>query len=358
LGYQQYSCASCHHVKAGFQAGIPQGIGEGGVGFGESGESRVRNLAYSIADIDVQPLRSPSALNIAYQTNILWNGQFGATGVNKKTESAWTAGTPKEKNYLGYEGVETQAIAGQDVHRLGCDLIYFKQNNVYKNLFANAYPELEEDKRFTKINIGKAIAAYERTLLANQAPFQRYLKGETGALSTLEKQGAILFFGKAECVKCHTGPALNSMNFFALGMGDLHDGILGHVIKSNSSQTEHKGRGGFTGRLEDMYKFKVPQLYNLREAKFYGHGATFFNMENLIQYKNKAIPENSRVPASQISKDFHPLNLTNEEVKAITQFIMNGLNDPNLERFVPSTLPSGHCFPNSDNQSKIDMGCN
>ncbi|PWK15460.1 cytochrome c peroxidase [Arcicella aurantiaca] len=69
-----YSCSSCHHSKAGFQACLPQGIGEGGTGFGQNGEGRTFNSAYQESEYDVQPIRTPSTLNIAYQTNILWNG--------------------------------------------------------------------------------------------------------------------------------------------------------------------------------------------------------------------------------------------------------------------------------------------
>lgn len=60
-----FSCASCHHASAGFQAGTLQGIGEGGFGFGRKGESRRPKT--DIADHDVQPIRSPSAMNGAYQ---------------------------------------------------------------------------------------------------------------------------------------------------------------------------------------------------------------------------------------------------------------------------------------------------
>ncbi len=83
-----YSCASSHHSAAGFQAGIRQGIGEGGSGFGIKGETRDVNPLCQIPMIDFQPIRTPSAMNAMYQTNMLWNGQFGANGVNKNTEYA------------------------------------------------------------------------------------------------------------------------------------------------------------------------------------------------------------------------------------------------------------------------------
>ena len=156
------SCASCHHVQAGFQANLAQGIGEGGQGFGQLGEGRLNNTAYG-ADLDVQPIRTPTTLNAAYQELMLWNGQFGGVGDNLGTEAQWTAGTPKETNHLGYHGVETQAIAGLDVHRMGLiDESQVYENAAYKQLFADAFPGVPESERITVENAGLAIAAYER----------------------------------------------------------------------------------------------------------------------------------------------------------------------------------------------------
>ncbi len=354
-----YSCASCHHVGAGFQAGLAQGMGEGGVGFGIAGETRHRNPAAAYSNdtyLDVQPLRSPSAMNMAYQTNILWNGQFGATGLNTGTESSWTAGTPKEFNYLGFEGLETQAIAGQNVHRLRVDTAWFQSNAVYNYLFNTAFSELPEEERISQITAGLAIAAYERTLLANQAPFQFYLQGDYTALTDNQKQGAILFFGKANCASCHTGPALNSMEFHGYGMENLLEGFYG-VEVVNPNDAGHKGRGGFTNNPADDFKFKVPQLYNLTDAPFYGHGSSFTSVRDVIVYKNAAIAQKADVPSSQLASAFHPLGLTDAEIDAITDFIEKGLYDASLYRYVPSDLPSGMCFPNADVQSQIDMGC-
>lgn len=353
-----YSCASCHHAKAGFQSCLPQGIGDGGVGFGKNGEGRRLNPQYQASEVDVQPLRTPSILNIAYQTNILWNGQFGATGVNLGTEAAWTAGTPKEKNKLGYEGVETQAIAGQDVHRLDMRATAFQGNSTYKDLFKKAFNDNWTNDSQTAINAGMAIAAYERTIVASRAPFQRWLRGETGALTDAQKQGAILFFGKASCVQCHTGPALNSMRFYGLGLNNLQNGAYGSstIVQSDQTKVEHKGRGGFTGRAEDLYKFKVPQLYNLKDSPFYGHGASFTKLEDVIAYKNKAIPQNSSVPLSQLASEFKPLNLTASEITQLVSFLRDGLYDPELMRYTPKSLPSGSAFPDNDPISRTDLG--
>ena len=351
----QASCATCHHVDAGFQAGMAQGIGTGGAGFGLRGEGRIKDPNCTVEDMDIQPIRSPSAMNAAWQPNMLWNGQFGATDMNVGTEASWTTGTPKEANHLGFAGLETQAIAGQDVHRMDIANSIIPSHTTYQQLYAAAYPELPESERITDITTGLAIAAYERTLLSNQAPFQEWLHGDHSALNEQELRGAIVFFGKGNCVSCHTGPALNSMAFYGLGMKNFDGpGTYGN----DATKPEQKGRGGFTGREEDMFKFKVPQLYNLADSRFYGHGASFTSVREVIEYKNNAIPENGQVPASQLAFAFRPLGLTDAEMDDLTAFIENGLHDPNLRRYVPTSIPSGFCFPNNDAQAQLDLGCN
>ena len=345
------SCASCHNAKAGFQAGRIQGIGEGGIGFGERGEERINHPDYAFDELDVQPIRTPSAMNGAYQVVNLWNGQFGAVGPNVGTEASWTAETPKATNHLGFQGLETQAIAGLTVHRMGdIDSTIAVSHPTYTQLFEEAFPG--ED--ITTENAGLAIAAYERTLLANQSPFQLWLDGNRDAMTNQEKRGAILFFEKAACVDCHTGPALNSMTFYALAMNDLQgQGVYGNHTMAN----ERLGRASFTGRTEDEYKFKTPQLYNLTDSPFFGHGGTFKNVREVIEYKNEAIPQNSAVPESQLAEEFVPLELSSEEVDDLVAFIETGLHDGNLERYVPNGLPSGNCIIVNDTQSQSDLGC-
>lgn len=352
-GMQTYSCASCHHVDAGFQSGIKQGIGDGGLGFGEHGEGRIKNPMYVESDLDVQPIRTPTTLNVAFQEVMLWNGQFGATGPNQGTESQWTVGTPKETNTLGFEGVEIQAIAGLDVHRLEInadDII----NSSYKELFDNAFSDIDVSQRYTKLNAALAIAAYERTLLPNQSPFQRWLKGDFNAMESDEIEGAKLFFDKAQCFSCHSGPGLNDMDFHALGMNDLE----GDDVFNTVDDATKRGRGGFTGNPEDDYKFKTPQLYNLKDVQFFGHGGSFETIKEVVEYKNNANSENGIVPQNKLSSLFVPLNLTETEVNQLTVFLEKSLYDDNLTRYIPGNIPSGNCFPNADYMSSDDLGCN
>jgi len=351
-GAKTYSCASCHHAKAGFQSGMKQGIGDGGVGFGILGETRMIAANYEESELDVQPFRSPTILNTAYQDVMLWNGQFGATKSNLGTETEWTSGTPIENNELGFEGVETQAIAGLGEHRLNIvpEMII---NSLYKGLFDDAFPDIPIKERYSQLNGALAIAAFERSVVASQAPFQKWLRGSVNALNENQKKGALLFFGKGKCYTCHSGPGLNGMSFHALGMNDLS----GDDIHLKPTEKDKLGRGGFTKRPEDAYAFKTPTLYNLKGLKFLGHGASFNSINEIVMYKNSGIAENDNVPEENLDPLFKPLGLSENEVALLSYFIETGLYDDNLQRYVPETLPSGGCFPNADSQSRKDMDC-
>ena len=355
IGKGTFSCATCHFASAGFQANRHQGISDGGLGFGANGEGRQKSELYTEMELDVQPIRTPTAMNGAYQELMLWNGQFGGVGGNLGTESKWKVGTPIETNHLGYEGLETQAIAGLKVHRLTVNDTFLMETG-YLELFDAAFPEVPKSVRYEREFIGLAIAAYERTLLANEAPFQRWLKGDKQAMGSEEKHGAILFFGKAGCGDCHTGPALNSMAFYGYGMNDLYQ-CPEPTFQSSADHPANLGRGGFTGNSEDNNKFKVPQLYNLTDSPFFGHGSSFRSVRDVVDYKNNGVQENDNVPQSNLATQFQPLQLTNEEIDRITLFIEKSLNDFNLVRYEPDALPSGQCFPNNDNLSRSHLGC-
>lgn len=347
-----YSCASCHHSAAGFQSGMKQGIGDGGSGFGFIGEGRTIDADYTPEMIDVQPIKSPTVLNVAYQKVMLWNGQFGATGLNAGTEANWQAGTPKETNNLGFEGVEIQAIAGLTVHRMGITKEFCDEFG-YTTMFDAAFPEIPKEDRYSMQNMGLAIAAYERTVLSSQSNFQKWLKGNTDAMSSKEKQGASIFFGKGQCYECHSGPALNSEAFYALGMKDLAGPSVHGVVDAAT----RKGRGGFTGNINDDYKFKVPQLYNLKDAGFFGHGASFTTIKEVLAYKNRGEKENFNVPDNQVSTEFKPLDLSLDEIDLLAEFLERSLTDTNLNRYAPLSLPTSKCFPNADEKSMEDLNC-
>lgn len=352
-----YSCATCHVASMGFTPGRFQGVADGAVGFGESGEGRRLSPSYYTGDsVDAQGARPLTMHNLAYVTNTLWAGTFGSFGTNVGTEHAWHQDTLVEINFLGLEGLEANNFRALQVHRQFMDRL-IADSLGYASMFDAAFPEIPKAQRYSLLTTAFAIAAYQRTILTNAAPFQLYLRGNENAMTEQQKRGAKLFFTKANCSNCHQGPALNNMRYIGLGVYNLYQSDF-EVFRTGPNDKRNFGRGGFTGNQEDMHKFKVPQLYNLKHVPHYFHGASKTSLEDVVEYFDKAEPENPLVPASQISSLFRPLHLTAEEKADLVEFLRNGLYDPYIERYVPEKVGSGHCIPNSDPYSKKDLGCN
>lgn len=349
----QYTCVSCHPVASGFHSGVRQGVGEGGLGFGLRGEGRRIDINMPIDSVDIQPIRPPTLLNLAYQDVMLWNGQFGGTGTNANTSSRWT-NIPE--NAEGFQGIEVQAMQGQDTHRLLVDRDFVERFG-YKEMFDQAFGDIPEAQRYTRKTGALALAAFNRTILSNKAPWQDWLRGKYTSLTDKEKRGALLFFGKAKCINCHTGPALKDKEFHAFGFGDFDNSPQAVIGSTVDFESVKKGRGGFTRVPQDDYKFKTPTLYNLKGIKFLGHGGTFTSVKEVISYKNNGVPQQTEVPETQLAEEFGTVLLQPEEIEQLTAFIENGLYDPDLERYVPERTHSGYCFPSNDPIAKQDLGC-
>jgi cytochrome c peroxidase len=176
-------------------------------------------------------------------------------------------------------------------------------------------------------------------------------------MSDEQKRGAIVLLTSGKCVECHTGPALSSNTFYAFGLGDFDDAPNAVIQSMVDMDKTARGRGGFTNNPDDNYKFKTPTLYNLGHGNPLGHGGTIATVEDMIRYKVAGNKENTMVPDGQLAEEFGAISLSEQEILDLTAFVGIALQDPELLRYVPESLPSGACFPNSDVQSKNDMGC-
>ncbi|MBK9272101.1 MAG: cytochrome-c peroxidase [Saprospiraceae bacterium] len=345
-----FSCASCHFAEAGFQAGLKQSIAGGGRGYGYL---RHKHPLCDSMDLDVQMIRTPSILNVAYQEVQLWSGKIGGQGMNAGLDSLWRGDAFLSLNQLGMSGVETQARIALEAHGMRMSPELLLETN-YKQLFDETFPNEKDDLRYRRFSMAKAIAAFERTVMANKSAWQNWLRGDTISLDKSQLHGAWLFIGKAACYRCHSGPALNSMSFHALGMNDMEGP---DIIRKDSSNRHRLGRAEFTKRAEDLYKFKTPQIYNLKDVEYLGHGGSFCSVEEVVRYKNLAIPQKKSISKQYLSPLFQPLGLTEKEIKDLVNFIENALWDPDLTRYQPAKLPSGLCFPNADRMSKEQLNC-
>lgn len=344
-GMHTTSCATCHDPNFGFQSGQIQAIGEGGIGCG-SGRRPHEN--YAPGEPDEQPIATPTALLGAFKLTTLHNGQLGNTKQNDGTESKWQG--PIANNYLGFLGLETQAIAGLEVHRMDLDSNWVKQFG-YKEMFDEAFPLFPDSIRYSRITAGLAIAAYERTLLTTQAPFQQSLQLGQNQMTNAQVKGALVFFDpkKGNCAQCHNGPSFSDGNFYALGMDDLPGTPI--------SDPAHLGRGGFTDRGEDYYAFVTPQLYNLKDFGLYGHGRSFKSIREVVEYHLSGEPQKD-IDRRQLAEYFiTPPQLKDEDLNHLIRFLEEALYDPSLYRYVPDAVRSGFPFPNNDPVSANQAGC-
>jgi len=348
-GNETFSCATCHVPESGFLPGRIQGIADGAIGFGDQGDGRVTLSSYAESELDAQGVRPLTVMNVTYMTNTLWSGTFGAGDQNIGTEDSWTG--MAEVNHTGFAGIEAQNIEGLDLHRMEINEKVLDDYG-YAARFDEAFPTIPLAERYTKTTVSFAIAAYLRTLLTNTAPFQRYLNGDKNALFESEKRGAILFFDKANCISCHNGPSFSSMNFVSLGTKDLYEA---GGLNTSADDPRNLGRAFFTGQESDMYRFKVPQLYNLKQYKTFFHGSSKTSIEEVIDYKMSAKSENPNVSDSQVP--LRPMTLSQEEKTDLVNFLKFGLYDANMSRYVPAEVLSGNCMPNNDLKSRADIGC-
>ena len=347
--YETYSCSSCHVPSKGFLPGRMQGIADGAIGFGDYGSRRTMMGSYSESEIDAQGNRPMTVMNVTYMTNTLWSGLFGANDQNVGTEAAWDG--LAEVNHTGYAGLEAQNIEGFDLHRLAInDRVLYDFG--YAELFDEAFPDFPLEERYSPITASFAMGAYLRTILTNEAPFQEYLKGDRRALTENQKNGAMLFFGKAGCITCHNGPSFSSMKFYALGTQDMYE--LGG-LNTSADDPRILGRGMFTGRESDMFKFKVPQLYNLKAYVTFFHGSSKNSIADVVEFKVKAKSENHKVSDNRVA--LVPRDLTDSEKENLIDFLTNALYDDNMERYAPESVLSGYCFPNNDALSRQEIGC-
>ena len=129
-------------------------------------------------------------------------------------------------------------------------------------------------------------------------------------------------------------------------------------LNTSQDDVRNLGRGMFTGKEEDMRKFKVPQLYNIKDYAVFFHGSSKTTIEDVLRFKMKAVSENPFVDDSDLSPKFRPLELTPLEINRLKDFLENGLYDPEPLRYLPESVLSGNCIPNNDEMSRSQLGCN
>lgn len=126
------------------------------------------------------------------------------------------------------------------------------------------------------LDVAQAIAAFiRRDFAIPQTRFSAFVSGED-ALSEEEVEGAFLFFGKGKCVVCHSGPYFSNFQFYAIGFPQLGFGRNGFGIDY--------GRYNATHNPKDLYRFRVPPLWNVGNTGPYGHSGSIATITDAVTH--------------------------------------------------------------------------
>lgn len=335
-GEKDVSCGSCHHPDFAFADRRQFGAGVSGRGLGPD-----RILTED--DFHLEPRNSQTILNTAF--NGAQNSRPSANGCqfwDCRVKSLETQATkPIESR------VEMKGDAYPSEVALDSVLERLRSIPEYVQRFEQAFPA-EADATADSARAGvidtstyaRAIAAYERELVGRNSAFDRYVRGEDGALTAKQKDGLQLFFQKANCGECHRGPMLSNFNFVVNGVPQ--EGVGKEVIEGDDT-----GREEATGNPADRYQFRVPTLRNVEVTPPYMHDGVFRTLEEVVRFYNQgARPRHPEISTEELHPALRePLDLTEDEIDALVAF-MRSLTDqgkelPEFLVTVPEEVPSG-----------------
>jgi cytochrome c peroxidase len=173
----------------------------------------------------------------------------------------------------------------------------------------------------TPENIAKAIASFERTVLSGNAPYDKFKAGDTKALSDAAQRGMKLFFGKAHCTACHSGPTFSDNSFHNIGIG-------------MEAKNPDPGRYEVTKVVGDKGAFKTPGLRDVARTKPYMHDGSMKTLEEVVEHYNKG-----GAPNPQLDEEIYPLKLSDQEKADLITFMKEGLASSEYPDVTPPKLP-------------------
>ena len=369
------SCAGCHSPTAGF--GDTQSIAIGidsnrVVGPHRSGPRNMR--------------RAPMVINTAFYPRLMWNSRFAAlSGDPFDNRDGFQFPLPEDRTLSGQPHLlaaqafippterneaagfhfvgDSDAIRAEVINRLNA-------TPAYRKLFAKSFPEVKAGAPITYEMFALAIAEFEFTLTFANAPIDRYARGELGALTVAEKQGALLFFGAARCSVCHSVAGRSNEMF-----SDFQEHVIGvpqitpsltNAAFDGPGLNEDFGLEQITGNPADRYKFRTSPLRNVAVQPTFMHNGAFTSLEDAIRHhlnvSDSALhytPGSQNLPADLSGPPgpmdpvlarldpvlSTPIVLTKLQFEQLLAFVRDGLLDPRatpdrLQRLIPHTVPS------------------
>lgn len=409
------SCAACHSPSHGY--GDTQSIAIGIQNNGIVGPERrgPRNQR-----------RSPSILNAGFFPRLMWNGRFSAPSGDPfdnslgflfpqpESTTQFKPGDPAIRHLLmaqvflpvtelveeaGFTGITATLDPryapfddGQGDLCPALDASGYRNGPIrariekrlnampaYTAKFADVFADVKSGAPIEFSMVARAIAEYEFILHGANAPIDHYARGENSALSAQEKRGALLFFGKANCVTCHAVSGKSNEMFSDFEMHNI--GVpqiapvfgagTGNVWFDGPGENEDYGLAQITGLVADRYRFRTSPLRNVALQPAFFHNGAYTTLDDAVLHhldvlgalrnydaKRASVAADltartapvANVATTLDSRVRFPTRLSAQEAADLIQFVRNGLLDQSTLpeeacTHVPPSLPSGMPLP-------------
>ena len=378
-GNRDISCATCHHPSTHGTDGLSLAIGTGGIGLGAD-----RTLGPGRQFV---PRNAPTMLNQGLRPFYLfWDGRlegFGAGPFVAQPDGPFLSGVP---SILAAQAMlpvlnrrEMRGDSGEaDVFGNPNELAAISDSQPglvwqavmqrllaipeYQSKFAAAFPSVGP---LSFQHAATAIAAFlTQSFTKYDSPFDRYLAGDNTALTLEAKRGGLLFFGRAQCVTCHSGALLGGDGFANTGVPQLGPG-------TGTGAPLDLGRADVINQLQGppnfyRFAFRAAPLRNVELTSPYMHNGAFATLEAVVSHYNDVPTALRTYDVSQLSPalrdtyhgdaatisdvlstlDFRlrtSFRLTDQEQRDLVTFLKS-LTDPaarDLTSLVPASVPSG-----------------
>ena len=298
------ACASCHRAQLAYTDGRDRSVGSHG---------------------NLHPRSAMSLTNVAYNATLGWDDP----ALTRLEDQALVPLLNTQPLEMGVAGREEEVLQR------------FKDDRIYRKRFADAFPD--DGDPVTLRNVTYALAAFERTLISGNSPYDRWAYGgQVDALSREQRSGARLFFSqRLSCFRCHAGFNLSGPVVYEgsdAPEARFHNTGLYNLDGHGAYPPPNTGVHRHSGRLEDMGKFRAPTLRNIALTAPYMHDGSIPTLEAVIDHyaaggRGRSHPSNERTLGAEVATD--PLvagfALTSEERAQLVAFL-HALTDASFVR--------------------------
>ncbi|HEU4712221.1 MAG TPA: cytochrome c peroxidase [Pyrinomonadaceae bacterium] len=274
------SCATCHDPAAAF-------AGKEALAVGVGNKKTTRN--------------APTLLNTALSSSYFWDGRAATLEEQAKQPLL----NPNEMGMADEAALVARVSAISE----------------YRQSFRRVFPR----EGITLNTIATAIAAFERSLVSNDAPFDRFIRGNKKALTAAQQRGMELFKGKAKCADCH----LISGSVARFRDEKFHNTGIG----ANDAAFSDPGRFLVTRNQKDLGAFKTPSLRDVELTGPYMHDGSLKTLLDVVRFYNQGGNKNP-----MLDEKMFPLNLTESEMNELVDFL-RALTSDGVLRLVQSSKP-------------------